>query len=134
MMDAEWLTYAEAAQRLGIKSDSVKRRARSRRWLRRTSNTGVVQVAIPADVLPDASADGRSDALPDNQAPIRTDNPPPSALVEAETQRARADALAEQVADLRTERDRLLTIIENQSRPIDARPGFLDRLAQAFRR
>lgn len=134
-MDAEWLTYAEAAQRLGIKIDSVKRRARSRRWPRRTSNTGVVQVEIPADVLPDASADVRSDTLPDNHPPIRADDPPPSAHAEAEAQRARADALAEQVKDLRTERDRLLTIIENQSRPVDVRRrGILDRLERFFRR
>lgn len=134
MMDAEWLTYAEAAQRLGIKIDSVKRRARSRRWPRRTSNAGLVQVAIPADVLADAPTDARSDILTNNQPPLRTDDPPPSALVEAEAQRARADALAEQVADLRAERDRLITIIENQSRAVDARTGFLDRLAQLFRR
>lgn len=136
-MEEQWLTYAEAASRLGIKIDSVKRRARSRRWPRRKSNGGLVQVAIPADALPDALLDiledRRSDALPDNPPSIRADNPPPSAY-EASAQRARADALAEQVADLRAERDRLLTIIESQSRPIDARPGFLDRIERFFRR
>lgn len=130
-MQEEWLTYAEAAKLLGIKIDSVKRRARARHWPRRTNNGGIVQVAIPADVL----AECRSDALPDHPHSISVNDPPPSAHAEAEAQRARADALAEQVKDLRTERDRLLTIIENQSRPVDVRRrGILDRLELFFRR
>lgn len=135
-MQEEWLTYAEAAQRLGIKIDSVKRRARSRRWARRTSNAGVVQVGIPADVLADAPTDGRSDILPDNPPSILTSDPPPSAVAEAEAQKARADALAEQVTDLRAERDRLLSIIEGYaSRPVDTRRfGIFDQLGRLFRR
>lgn len=126
-MEEQWLTYSEAANRLGIKIDSVKRRARSRRWPRRKGNGGLVQVAIPTDALPDILPERPSDTLPDNPPSINAD-------AEAEAQRARADALAEQVADLRTERDRLLTIIENQSRPVDARAGILDRLGHLFRR
>lgn len=38
------MTYAEAAERLGIKPDSVKRRARSRRWPRRVGNDGAARV------------------------------------------------------------------------------------------
>lgn len=130
-MEEQWLTYVEAAQQLGIKIDSVKRRARARHWARRTNNGGIVQVAIPAEVL----AECRSDALPDHPHSISVNDPPPSAHAEAEAQRARADALAEQVKDLRTERDRLLTIIENQSRPVDVRhPSILGRLERFFRR
>lgn len=57
-------------------------------------------------------------------------NPLQSALTEASAeaagQRARADALAEQVNDLKKERDRLLSIIEKHS---EARPiGIIARL------
>lgn len=130
-MEEQWLTYVEAAQQLGIKIDSVKRRARARHWARRTNNGGIVQVAIPSDIL----AERRSDAPPDDPHSISVGHPPPSAHAEAEAQRARADALAEQVKDLRAERDRLLTIIENQSRPIDVRRhGILDRIERFLRR
>lgn len=51
--DGEWLTYAEAAERLRIKVDSVKRRAASRKWARRRGNDGLARVLIPRDVIPD---------------------------------------------------------------------------------
>lgn len=130
-MTGTWLTYADAAARLGIKTDSVKRRARARRWNRRTRNDGIVEICIPGDALPEH----RPDNPPDIPDAIRPEDPPLETLQdraeaaerEAAAQTARADALAEQIADLRTERDRLLTIIENGSRP--ARPvGIFDRL------
>lgn len=133
-MQEQWLTYHEAAEALGIKVDSVKRRARARRWPRRTGNNGVVQVGIPTDAL----AEGRSERPSDDPSAILPAVPPPSAvadlqkyIVEAAEQRARADALADQVADLRADRDRLLSIIEKQaSRTVDTRPvvGFWDRI------
>lgn len=134
-MDPEWLTYAEASLRLGIKIDSVKRRARARHWARRTTNTGLVQVAVPADVLPDNSPDSRADgppAVPPKDPLLSSLDP---YLVEAATQRARADALAEQVADLKIERDRLLNIIESYGlRSVDTRPSMFDRIERLFKR
>lgn len=138
-MTEEWLTYAEAAIRLGIKIDSAKRRARARRWPRRTGNNGHVQICVPADALPER----RAESLPDDPRPILPHDPPASALLEAldmlrkaevdaASHKARADALAEQVADFRMERDRLVSIIENHTlRPVNPRVGILDRL---FRR
>lgn len=135
-----WLTYADAAERLGIKVDSVKRRARARRWHRRTRNDGIVEISIPTDAL----TDRRPDYTPDNPDLIRPPDPPSNSLLEAldllrkveaeaASHKARADALADQVADLRTDRDRLMSVIEEQSRT--ARPvvtvGFFERL---FRR
>jgi hypothetical protein len=131
-----WMTYADAADRLGIKLDSVKRRARARRWNRRTRNDGAVEICIPPDALPEPR--------PDNPDAIRPSDPPSNLLLEAlemlrkteadaASHKARADALTDQVADLRSDRDRLMSIIEGQSRP--ARPvvgvGFFDRF---FRR
>lgn len=118
-MHEKWLTYSEAAKALDIKIDSVKRRARARRWPRRTGNDGMVQVGIPADAL----AEDRADSLTDDPPINPPQDPPLSALVEqlnnarieAAEHRARASALADQVADLRTERDRLLSVIERQA-------------------
>lgn len=139
-MTETWMTYADAADRLGIKLDSVKRRARARRWNRRTRNDGAVEICIPPDALPEP----RPDNPPDNPDVIRPTDPPSNLLLEAlemlrkteadaASHKARADALADQVADLRSDRDRLMSIIEGQSRP--ARPvvgvGFFDRF---FRR
>lgn len=130
-MHEKWLTYSEAAKALDIKIDSVKRRARARRWPRRTGNDGIVQVGIPADVL----AEDRADSLTDDPPSNPPQDPPLSALVEqlnnarleATEHRARADALADQVRDLRTERDRLLSVIERQAS--EARPvSFWTRL------
>lgn len=140
-MTQTWMTYAEAAERLGIKADSVKRRARARRWSRRTGNDGLVQICIP----PEALTDIRPDNPPDNPDHIRPLDPPEPLLLETlamlrkaeadgASHKARADALADQVADLRTDRDRLLSIIENQSsRLSEIQPGFLDRLFRRIR-
>ena len=124
-----WLTYADAAARLGIKADSVKRRARARRWPRRTGNDGLVQIQVPEEALPEHRPDNPPD-IPDT---IRPNESPLNALrdrvetaeKQAAAQQARADALSEQVADLRVERDRLLTIIERHAS--EARP-FWSRL------
>ncbi|QXI66244.1 hypothetical protein CP157_04036 (plasmid) [Paracoccus marcusii] len=127
-MTGIWLTYADAAALLGIKLDSVKRRARARQWNRRTKNDGIVEVCIPEDALPDLRPDNPLN-IPDA---IRPNDPPLNALrdraeaaeKEAAAQAARAAALADQVADLRIERDRLLTIIERhtlQTRPFWSR-------------
>ena len=128
-MTETWLTYSEAAALLAIKIDSVKRRARARRWPRRSGNDGLVQVCIPPDALPER----RPDNPPDITEHIRPKDPSLDTLRnraeaaerEAAAQAARADALAEQIADLRTERDRLLTIIERHAS--EARP-FWSRL------
>lgn len=132
-MTETWLTYSEAAELLQIKLDSVKRRARARRWPRRAGNDGLVQICIPEEILPER----RPDNPPDIPDAIRPTDPPLDVLrdraeaaeKQAAAQEARANALSEQVADLRAERDRLLTIIEQGSRP--SRPigiGIFDRL------
>lgn len=133
-MTEVWLTYADAAERLNVKLDSVKRRARSRRWNRRTRNDGIVEVGVPTDALPDR----RPDNPPDYPDTIRPTDPPSNLLLEtmellrkteaeAASHKARADALADQVADLRTDKDRLMSIIEGQSRPTRPIVGFFER-------
>lgn len=130
-MTETWLTYGDAAARLGIKIDSVKRRARARRWPRRTGNDGLVQIQVPEDALPERRPDNPLDIpdviRPEEQPGADLRDRAEAAEREAAAQTARANALAEQIADLRTERDRLLTIIEQGSRPARS-IGIFNRL------
>lgn len=100
-----WMSYSEAAQRLGIKEASVKRQARARHWPRRTGNDHRVSVLIPADRLAE-----------EPPKPILPEKADDSAARIAAAE-ARAATLAEEVQDLRAERDRLLTIIERSAAP-----------------
>lgn len=127
MAEEIWLTYAEAAEMLGIKLDSVKRRARGRKWPRMVGNDGRCRIQLPAE---ENRAAGRAAARADDSR-IPPDFPSPeSALLErvsaaeirAAVAEARADGLSERLKetkaaldDAKTERDRLLTIIEQQS-------------------
>lgn len=111
-MSAPWFTYQEAAAHLGIKPESVKRRARAKMWPRRVGNDGLARIQImgaddPGDAPP---------AIPPDESP--PDPPPGPPLGERlAASEARADALAAQVADLQRERDRLLTLLENRPAP-----------------
>lgn len=109
-IEGEWFTYGDAAKRLGIKVDSVKRQARARAWPRRTSNDGTVQVLIPADRLAEQPPESRT---------VEAEKMPSESIIDLSSRlsaaEARADVLGKEVADLRQERDRLLTIIERQT-------------------
>lgn len=107
-MDEEWLTYAEAAERLNIKPDSVKRRARARKWPRRTGNDGLARVRIETP-----------EGLEEASSP---ENPPVSALLLAAETEVRL--LRERVADLTADRDALR---EALARAAERKPGFLAR-------
>jgi chromosome segregation ATPase len=51
MSESNWLTYAEAAARLGVTSDALRRRAFRRNWARRQGNDGRTRVLLPDDLL-----------------------------------------------------------------------------------
>lgn len=123
-----WLTWLEAAERLGIKAESVQRRARARKWPRRPGNDGRARVLVPPEALPDNPPDNppesREEASPTLPPAVLPDE---SGLLErAVRAETRAEVLAQQVEDLRGERDRLLTLLE--ARNVYNRRGFLDRL------
>lgn len=135
MAEENWLTYAEAADVLGIKLDSVKRRARGRKWPRIVGNDGRCRIQLPAEENRAASrAAARSD-----DSPIPPDFPSPesalldrvsAAEIRAAVAEARADGLSERLTevkaaldDAKIERDRLLTIIEQQS--AESRPAVV---------
>jgi hypothetical protein len=49
--DVEWLTLTEAAARLNISRDSVRRLVRRQHWARRPGNDGCVRIAVPIERL-----------------------------------------------------------------------------------
>lgn len=101
--DVRMMTYAEAAEILGVKLDSVKRRARNRRWKRETGNDGLTRIAVPVSVLPDTSGDSPPDCPPDNTPDIREDVLRLEKQVSALETEVRV--LREAQADLRADRD-----------------------------
>lgn len=125
----EWLTYAEAGERLGIKADSVKRRARSRKWPRRIGNDGAARVLVPLARLDGSGKDGPKAGLPvvpPSQAP---DAPTLERAIRAE---ARADAAEALLAEVRADRDHWRQMAERLSQPQIVAPvggaGFWSRL------
>lgn len=93
------MTYAEAGRILGIKPESVTRRARNRRWRKELGNDGLMRVGIPLDIIP-------REVPPDVPPAIPPDNPDKSidaariASLETEVR-----LLRETVTDLRQDRD-----------------------------
>ena len=113
--DLVWLTYADAASRLGIKPDSVRRRAAARKWPRRVGNDGKASVGIPPDIIPAATPD----ITPDNPDVDQGLN---IRLAEAQTENR---MLREQLDDLKSDRDAWRSQAEKLSEP---RPSIISRI------
>lgn len=64
--DVKMMTYADAAKILGVKVDSIKRRARNRRWKREKGNDGLVRIGVPIEILTLSERDYPPDPPPDN--------------------------------------------------------------------
>lgn len=127
-MNDVWMTYAEAGQILGIKAESVKRRARAKHWPKSLGNDGLARVRIPDPPHPGGTL---GDAPEDNPPPTVLPNPPPDdtreRLVAAETE---IRLLREQMADLRADRDALRDALARAAasqaeivRPVDRERG-----------
>ena len=105
-MSETWMTYAEAGERLGIKPESVKRRARLKAWPKRIGNDGLARVQVPGMTEP---PDHPADSPPDESPPKSAPNPPPhddtrERLASAETE---IRLLRERLDDLTKDRDAL---------------------------
>ena len=100
-MSGTWLTYAEAAAILGIKSDSVKRRAMRKRWPRRTGNDGKARIQMPDDVTNDIPSDSTPDVTSDTSPPLEHINTR-ERLAAAETE---VRLLREMLSDVTADRD-----------------------------
>lgn len=64
--DIKMMTYVDAAEALGVKVDSVKRRARNRRWKREKGNDGLVRIGVPVEILTLSERDNPPDHPPDD--------------------------------------------------------------------
>jgi hypothetical protein len=120
-----WLTYEEAAERLNIKPDSVRRRAAARKWPRRLGNDSRARVRIPDDAIPpDVRGDVTPALPPDASAELN------EARVEIATLRAEVAGVRDRLTDTQADRDRLAALLETALQP---RPGLLERLARLVR-
>jgi hypothetical protein len=117
-MDGDWLSYREAAERLGVTAENVRHRAIRGRWPRMRGNDGRARVQIP-DTLPNPV---RTPSERPDKPSVRTPGEPRAnvqtikaleahvatlreQLAAAETRLAAADARESQyVADLAAER------------------------------
>lgn len=129
----EWMTYAEAAARLGIKPESVKRRARSRKWPRRVGNDGAARVLVPRERLDGVGGDAPEAGLP---AILPSQAPDAATLERAIRAEARAEAAEALLGEIRADRDRWRQMAERLSHPESViRPlGLFDRILRRPRR
>lgn len=112
-----WLTYSDAAERMSIKPDSVRRRAAARKWPRRLGNDGRASVGIPRSVLPGLTHDD-----PDHN---------PGLSAELASAKTEIRLLREQLEDARKDRDAWHAQVERlASSHTEARPtvGLFARL------
>ena len=120
-----WMTYDEAAARLRILPDSVRRRAAARKWARRMGNDGRARVRIPADAIPpDIRGDVTPVLTPDTSEELN------AARVELAALRAELTGVQDRLADTQADRDRLAALLE---RALEPRPGLIERLARFVR-
>jgi hypothetical protein len=120
-----WLTYDDAASRLGILPDSVRRRAAARKWPRRLGNDGRARVRIPDDAI---THDGRGDVTP--ALPPEASAELNKARVELAALRAELDGVRDRLTDTQVDRDRLAALLE---RALEPRPGLIERIVRLFR-
>lgn len=114
MIEHIFMSYAEAAQRLNIKPDSVRRRARARKWPRRQGNDGLTMVGIPPGLLPP----DRPEGAPPGPPPDHTDHTDQALAIRLTVAEAR-------LADVTEDRDRLARLLEKALEP---RPSIIERI------
>jgi hypothetical protein len=120
-----WLTYDDAASRLGILPDSVRRRAAARKWPRRLGNDGRARVRIPDDAIThDVRGDVTPALHPEASAELN------KARVEISALKAELAGVRDRLTDTQADRDRLAGLLE---RALEPRPGFLERIARLVR-
>lgn len=115
-----FMTYDDAAKRLGIKSDSVRRRAAARKWQKKIGNDGLARVGVPIFIIPDTPPAPIRAAIPDVSDDVR---------VELASVKAEMIGLRDRLADTQAERDRLSALLDRalEPRPVVQR-GILDRI------
>ena len=117
-MDGQWLTYEEAAVRLGVTPEAARRRAIRGKWARMPGNDGRTRVRVPDDWRPQGAPPVRPDAsallhaLESHVASLKAENVRLAAQLAASEARSDKQATefaardAERVAELAAERAR----------------------------
>jgi hypothetical protein len=159
MTDTRWLTYDELAEALGIAPDSARRLVARKKWPRKQNNEGRALVAVPAeyldnrpdstpDISPDAAPDVEDDAGPDISPDVtqvvsvltqhieRLEKELEAVKAERDSERARAEALALQAAQvemlntlLAAERKRVEEVRETERQRVEEWRMVADRFA-----
>lgn len=125
-MDDGWMTYAEAGRIMGIKPESVKRRARSKHWPKTIGNDGLARIRIPD--LPHTR--GNPEDIPEDESPPKILPDPPhddtrERLASAETE---IRLLRERLEDLTADRNALRDALARAAEKKPAAVGFFARL------
>ena len=104
-MDGQWVTYAEAAVRLGVSIEAVRQRAIRNKWARMVGNDKRARVRLPGEPYPTqtpavrASDQALMDALRQHNATLKGENETLKAQLRTEADRlAAAEARAEKQA------------------------------------
>jgi len=131
--DTRWMTYQEAADFLGMKVESARRRAQREGWPRQLGNDGRTRVGIPGDIAAGSGASGATDTGDDHPHPGEME-----ALREAlarERERAdRAEALAAAAEQGQAEARERAARLEGELDGVKLATEHLhDQLAQATR-
>ncbi|WP_157879270.1 hypothetical protein [Pararhodospirillum photometricum] len=110
MMNAPPFTYATLAVRLGCTPEAARQRARRRGWLVTLDNRGRALVHVPPGELPD-------------ERPANTRSPAAERPIDARTANTPTPDTLALVADLRAERDRLLSEVADLRARLDGAEG-----------
>jgi hypothetical protein len=98
-MDGAWLTYAEAAARLGLSVEAVRQRAIRNKWARTLGNDKRARIRLPDDAYPTqtpiirASDQALTDSLRDHVSTLKAENETLRAQLAAESAKT-AQAIA----------------------------------------
>lgn len=101
MTGDRWLTYSDAAQSLGMTTESVRQRARREHWRKQLGNEGKALILVPADA--DRTLAGEAPGEPAAPRPVKRPEPDTAAVLQARISEMEARA-AELRADLEHER------------------------------
>jgi hypothetical protein len=112
-----WLTYAQAGDRLGVSPEAVRAKAARKRWRRQIGNDGLARVWLPDDERPAGDRQVNARAHDPGDHTVMPRSPPGRKAADAAT----IKALEAHVATLREQ----LTVAETRLAAADARADGL---------
>jgi len=141
----QWMTYAEAGERLGVSAEAVRHRVIRGHWRRQVGNDGLARIILPDDLpapverplnglSPPVRKPSMLEVLREHIAPLKADNE--RLLTELAGERTARQADRDELAAARAAADtataelvelakRLAAIAETQAEPEPRRRGFV---------